>query len=234
MTNSKKGFAVPLVLIFASILGVLATFIIKQSRQYNKFNETNVAQLQAHFVTRAAFQHAMIKIKLLNRELYDAVCLAQGRNPLFDFTQVTSLGNPATAITSYNPGPIFLYKSGAFTNNNLFTQDFTLAGGLHKKWLASFKADINSGINGSNSIMSLDSVNMPADIKGLMREPFSGQYDITNLDIVARDIAETGPSTVNNVAIVEITVASSITTARGNNWNHEMKKTVKVFRDNVN
>jgi hypothetical protein len=67
-----------------------------------------------------------------------------------------------------------------------------------------------------------------------MREPFTGQYDITNLDIVARDISDAGANTVNNVAIIEITVASTITTARGNNWNPEMKKTVKVFRDNVN
>ena len=235
----RKGFAIPLVLIFASVLGILATFIIKRSRHYNRFNTVNLAQLQAHFVTRAAFQHAMLKVKLLNRELYDAVCLAQGRNPLFDFTQIKTISDPSSGINAYNPGPIYLYHQGDFTNNNLFTANFSQTGNIEKSWLNTFKSDINSGLktgmdgNNLNTAMSLNQI--PNEIRSLMKEPFTGQYDITDLNIVARDISDSSTANiVNNTAVVEISVSSTVTTARGDNWNHSMKKTVKVFRDNVN
>ncbi|NCB40056.1 MAG: hypothetical protein EOM80_14940, partial [Erysipelotrichia bacterium] len=82
----KRGFAVPVVLVFATTLAVIGTFIFRNTKQYGSQTRINLSQIQAHYMARAGLQHAMLKIKFLNRELYDAACLSQGINPLFDFT----------------------------------------------------------------------------------------------------------------------------------------------------
>ncbi|MGM0600303.1 MAG: hypothetical protein ACQETH_10875 [Candidatus Rifleibacteriota bacterium] len=236
--NAKKGMAIPMVLVFATALGILATYIIKNTQQYNRSNQTSFAQLQAHFVARAGVQHAMLKVKFLHRELYDAICLAQGRNPLFDFTQITDLDSPEDAIKSYNPGPIFLFTSSEFTPNRLYVPGFTKNGGAETKWLDAFKADIKSDpvtVDGTdiNSILSLKP--LPASIFSKMREPFSqGEYGIRELNIAAQEIDEStisGVSKVNNTAIVELVIGSSVITARNQNFDCEIRKTVRINRD---
>lgn len=235
--TKRHGMAIPLVLVFATALGIVATYLIKSTQQYNRSNMTSFAQLQAHFTARAGVEHAMLKIKFLHRELYDAICLAQGRNPLFDFTQVTDLNSPETAIKSYNPGPIFLYRSGQFSPNRLFTPGFSMAG-QEKKWLDTFKSDIKSdptvfdGVS-TNGVLSMKP--LPANIKNRMREPFNlAEYGVASLTIAAQEIAETasaGGSRVSNTAIVEIVVRSVVETARGEAWDYEIRKTVRINRD---
>lgn len=234
---NKQGMAIPLVLIFATILGLLSTYIIKNTQQYNRSNLTSFAQLQAHFVARAGVEHAMLKIKFLHRELYDAICLAQGRNPLFDFTQITSLDEPQKGISQYNPGPIFLYRTGEFTNNRLLTQNFAIDGNKQKRWLNEFMADIRSGISptatgDTNAVLNMRP--LPDEIKNLMKEPFNrAEYGIKTLNIAAQEISEAGAagSKVHNTAIVELVINSTVETARGEAWDYDITKTVKISRD---
>ncbi len=233
----RQGMAIPLVLIFATVLGLLSTYIIKNTQQYNRSNQMSYAQLQAHFVARAGVEHAMLKIKFLHRELYDAICLAQGRNPLFDFTQIKNLDEPEKAISQYNPGPIFLYRQGEFTNNRLLTANFSIDGGTEKRWLNEFMADIRSGITptatgDTNGVLSM--MPLPTHISSLMKEPFNkAQYGIKALNIAAQEISEDGAasSKVHNTAIIELVINSTIETARGEAWDYDIKKTVKISRD---
>lgn len=227
---NKKGFAVPLVLIFAAILAILGTFIFKNTTQYDTQNRTGFSQLQAHFVARAAFQHAMLKVKFLHRELYDAACLSQGINPLFDFTDV-DYTNPASSIKDYNPGPIFLYKSGQFSPSGIYTPGFAPPNDKDI-WLKKFQEDIISGIAiGGTQYNWCMNLNPPSnDVKSLMREPFTGQYQMTELKQVARETEEASAN-VSNYAIIEMTVVSTINNAKDQNFNYTMKKTIKVTRD---
>jgi hypothetical protein len=238
MKKTKRyGMAIPLVLVFATALGIVATYLIKSTQQYNRSNMTSFAQLQAHFTARAGIEHAMLKIKFLHRELYDAICLAQGRNPLFDFTQVTDLNSPEAAIKPYNPGPIYLYRSGQFSPDRLFTPGFSM-GGQERRWLDTFMSDIKSdatvfdGVS-TNGVLSMKP--LPANIKNRMREPFNlAEYGVTSLNIAAQEIAETGgagASRVSNTAVVEIVVQSTVETARGEAWDYEIRKTVRINRD---
>ncbi|HNX76983.1 MAG TPA: hypothetical protein PLM07_05885 [Candidatus Rifleibacterium sp.] len=235
---NKKGMAIPLVLIFATVLGLLSTYIIKNTQQYNRSNQMSFAQLQVHFVARAGVEHAMLKIKFLHRELYDAICLAQGRNPLFDFTQIKNLDEPEKAISQYNPGPIFLYRQGQFPNNRLLTQGFTVNAGSEKRWINEFMADIKSQITktpagDSNAVLSMQP--LPNQISNLMKEPFKkAQYGIKALNIAAQEIAENdkdGAVKVHNTAIIELLIKATIETARGEAWDYDIKKTVKINRD---
>ena len=233
--KNKRGFAVPIVLIFATILAVVGTFIYKNTRQYGAQTLSSNSQLQAHFLARAGLQHAMLKIKLLNRELYDAALLSQGLNPLFDFNTISDYANPHLAISEFNPGPIFLYSQGAFTRNGLFTKSFSApTGGANKDfWLQKFQEDIISGIeiDGTKYNWSLNLVpTPPPEINALLTEPFSGQYQITALNVAAREVAESGGN-VSNFAIIELSVESTINNSKDENYRYALKKTVKVTRD---
>ncbi len=229
----KRGFAVPIVLVFATALAIVGTFIYKNTRQYNTQTQTSNSQLQAHFLARAGLQHAMLKIKLLNRELYDAAFLSQGLNPLFDFNTISDYANPHLAISEYNPGPIFLYSQGAFIRNGLFTKNFAPTGTNDKNfWLQKFQEDIISGIeiDGIKYNWCLNMVPPPTQINGLLSEPFSGQYQITSLNVAAREVAEAAGK-ISNFAIIELTVESTINNAKDQNYRYKLKKTVKVTRD---
>ena len=232
--KKRSGMAIPMVLVFATALGIVATYIIKNTMQYNRSNVTSFAQLQAHFTARAGIEHAMLKIKFLHRELYDAICLAQGRNPLFDFTQVTDLNAPESSIKSYNPGPIYLYRSGQFNPSRLFTPGFTINAGAERQWLDTFMSDIKSdttnfGTTSTNAVLSMKP--LPAEIKNRMRDPFNlAEYGVRTLNIAAQEIAESA-GTVNNTAIVEIVIASTVETSRGEVWDYEIRKTMRINRD---
>lgn len=231
----RKAMAIPLVLIFATILGLVSTFILKSSQQYNKSNQTSFAQLQSYFVARAGVEHAMIKIKYLHRELYDAICLSQGRNPLFDFSLITDMSAPQNAIKSYNPGPIFLYKSGEFAPTGVFTENF--ANDNKDQWINTFMSDLTSissdtptTNNGQHINATIDFANL-TDIKALMSEPFKqANYRVSQLNVAASEINEKANKVENN-AIVELVIESSILTARDEAYDYTITKTVKVSRD---
>ncbi len=235
----KQGMAIPLVLIFATIMGIVSTFLIKNAQNYNKQNQTSFAQLQSYFIARAGVEHAMIKIKYLHRELYDAICLSQGRNPLFDFSLITNMSSPGDAIKSYNPGPIFLYKSGEYTpvGGTVFTDMSQKTG--YDKWIKAFESDLtsnpsdNPNSEGSTTTnTTLDLMNMPEDIKNLLKsEPYkAATYKLYDLGIAASEVLESEGKVDNNV-IVEFKIKSEILTARDQNFNYEIKKTIRISRD---
>lgn len=232
----KSGMAIPLVLILATILGLVSTAIMKSQQQYNRSNQVSFAQLQSYFVARAGVEHAMLKVKYLHRELYDAICLSQGRNPLFDFSLISNMSQPYSAIKSYNPGPIFLYNSG-FTPQGVYTPNFN-KNGKELLWLNAFKSDLNSNstlnpntLDGITTNITLDYNRMDTTIKNLMHEPFKkAEYGIAELNIAAQETSDNS-SKVENNAIVEIVINSSILTARDEAWDYQIKKTVKISRD---
>jgi len=64
-----------------------------------------------------------------------------------------------------------------------------------------------------------------------MKEPFNkAQYGIKALNIAAQEISEE-TSKVHNTAIIELTINSVVETARGETWDYDIKKTVKINRD---
>ncbi len=233
----KQGMAIPIVLLFATIMGLVSTFLIRSARQYNKQNQTSFAQLQSYFIARAGVEHTLLKVKYLHRELYDAICLSQGRNPLFDFSLITDITSPESAIKQYNPGPIFLYSSGQFENTGIFTPSFVInnsqGNNVQKKWLEIFESDITSVPSDTNKdegkkINSvLDLTNLPSD----MKDPFkNAQYSLSDLAIAASEVKENSGK-VDNSVVVEFKITSVLKTSREEDFNFEIKKSVKVSRD---
>jgi hypothetical protein len=72
---------------------------------------------------------------------------------------------------------------------------------------------------------------LPNAIRSLMREPFTGQYEVRSINLMAQSVAETAVSAVDNQAIIEIEVVANITTARGETFEQRVKRTLRVARD---
>lgn len=233
----RRGFAVPMVLMFATIMAITGVFIMRNTRQHAAQNRTSLSQLQGHFLARAGMEHALLKVKYLHRELYDAACLAQGRNPLFDFSKASTTNPDDLGISIQNPGPVFLYYEGQATPNRFFTDNFLSVVPEAGKWLGAFQQDIGSTVTASdgvplNGVLSCSP--LPPAIYNLMKEPFSGQVLCEGINLLAHHVDDSTAASdpiVKNQAIVEIIVSSTIESARGEVWNQHMRKTVRVARD---
>lgn len=238
--KQRLGMAIPLVLLFASVLGLLSTFAIKSTKSYNQSNLTSYGQLQVYFLARAGVEHALLKTRYMQRELYDAICLSQGRNPLFDYTSIkTELGNVSqgdleSSVSKYNPGPIFLYEVSAFTNDGLLTSGFTNSN--KDLWLEAFMEDIRSEplvAGGENSVLSFSNTNaFNNSILSRMAEPFTNaSYTIDALELAANTVSEVAASDrIENSAVVELTISADANIAKGSVWRHAIKKTVRINR----
>jgi hypothetical protein len=224
---------VPIVLVLATVLAITGMFVLRNTKQQNRQNITNFTQIQAHFFARAGLEHALLKTKYLHRELYDAACLAQGRNPLFDFSQVTAPGPGNYGISPINPGPAFLYRHGEAAPEGFFTKNFDTTLPAARSWIETFRRDLVSGmhIDGTNINFVMTGNPLPNAIRSLMREPFTGQYEVRSINLMAQSVAETAVSAVDNQAIIEIEVVANITTARGETFEQRVKRTLRVARD---
>jgi len=213
--------AIPLVLGMTVALAIIGVFILREVRQYNRREATGALQLQAHYVARAGLEHALLKVKYLPRELYDAICLSQGRNPLFDASR---------PISDLNPGPIFLYRKGEATPAGFSTPglDTALANTIRppRTWLDAFRADLTSQPT-ANPVMSFAE---PPRFRSLLREPFQASYRLAGLDVLARQVSESGEAAIENQLIVELTVEAEIRTSRHETAARTLTRTMRVAR----
>lgn len=241
---NKKAMAIEIVLIFATIMGFMGMFIIKSSGSNNKQLELSTAQLQSYFVARAGVEHAMLKIKYLHRELYDAICMYQGRNPLFNYTGI-NVARPYESICATNPGPIFLYQRGEFTpmTNSIITK---IGGGSYSKykdWLEAFTEDLdstyadNTCLNFKNLDKSIIKAMTPED--GTGAKTFSAQYklhvDKTNpensLGVSAFKTSENKKGQLENNIVIHFTMDSIFTNSKGVSFDYQISRTVTISRD---
>lgn len=231
LSLARRGMAIPIVLALAIAMAVLGAFVINTNKETYRQNITGLAALQAHFVARAGMEHALVKVKYLERELYDAACLAQGRNPLFDFTRPLH--------SAYNPGPAFLFYSGQAGTVGLvgsFAASMDSLPGcstVPSRWIEEFRADLNSGANisGTDVNMVLHMSPLPSNVRSRMREPFDAQYQVTSINVLANNRDEAVANQVTNRVVVDINVESTLTTARGQVFDHNLQKTVRIQRD---
>ena len=227
MSANPRGVAMPLVLFITTLLAICITALTWSNRQHSQVMRLSSAQVQAHFIARAGVQHTLLKIRHLQRELYDAVCLAQGRNPLFDFSQ------PAGP---YNLGPVFLIHKGeaAAEGSELKGIDSALTDVRNppRRWLEVYRSDLVSGgtVQGRPVNRCLDFSGLPANIRGLMREPFKGAYRVVDLGVAVSQTDETAAQGVRNQAVVEMTVEAEVESPNGSRYSERLKNAVRVSR----
>jgi hypothetical protein len=235
---NRHGIAIPVVLAFLIAMCTFGTFVFHTMKQQNRQNLTSILQIQAHFLARAGMEHALLKVKYLQRELYDAACLAQGRNPLFDFSKPID--------PSYNPGPVFLYRQGEATPNpdSFITPNFDIQFASRpnppRTWLNAFIADLNPGTE-----LSLG-VGKPLRVNNIMRllpptdemaPAFTTSYKKGSYSIEAIDVSAQGNTSdkesdaVSSQMVVDILVKAELINQFNDKWRHSLKRTIRISRD---
>ena len=249
---NKKAMAIEIVLIFATIMGIVGLFLLKTTRSNYTQLETSMCQLQSYFIARAGVEHAMLKIKLLNKEFYDAICMYQGRSPLFNYNGLDT-SNLRNNICATNPGPIFLFtsdESGSLSTNGVFTDMSTGPySTIYNKWVNVFKEDIYSDYKEANTFLTMNP--LPDNIKKVMAPVdsvtgnsdgvFAGfnqaYYQLTDMDFGAQEIiqeksvSEKNAIFVNNTIAVNFTIKSIYKSPKDQDYNYEIKRTVTVSRE---
>ena len=233
--HRRHGIAVPVVLALILSLASIGIFIFRWTQQQNRQNITSFHELQAHFLARAGMEHALLKIKFLQRELYDSACLAQGRNPLFDFSR------PLDEFT--NPGPAFLYRRGEAEPNLEtfltpgFADRFANRRNPPTAWVNAFISDLVSGeylslVIGKdlrvNSVMEMDRFPVSRDF--FVSPLQKARYRVSSLEMTAQQTEDTKEK-VSNQMVVEITVLAELQSATGEERKQQLKRTLRLSRD---
>ncbi len=85
--RSRRGVAIVVALFFSFCLMVLFVSMLYRQSNTAAHNQLSIQEKQSYFAARAAMQHFLVKAKLFPTELYDAVELKQGKNPLCNFVE---------------------------------------------------------------------------------------------------------------------------------------------------
>lgn len=228
--NNKNGIAIPLVLLLATVLTILGAFIYKINTQQYRQANLYYNQIQASYIARSGMEHAIVKVKYLYKELYDAACLAQGRNPLHDFSRPIDL--------LLNPGPKFcIYQGDATLNSSGYISISDLNSKLSttktppKKWLNTFASDINS----LQPVLSMSP--LPSNISSKMKFPFTAQYEVKDIEVLAQNIEESG-ARIKNYVIIKITIEATVNypkyvAGEQQTYTAQLSRTIKVSRDRL-
>ena len=85
--KNKKGSAIVIAVFFAFCMLILLGAMVFRQSSTKSHNQISILDKQALLAARSAMQHFLLKAKLFPTELYDAVEISQGKNPLFNFTE---------------------------------------------------------------------------------------------------------------------------------------------------
>ena len=88
--NTRKGSALVIALVFSFCMMIVLGAMVFRQTTTSSHNKLTLLNKQAFFAARSAMQHFLLKAKLFPTELYDAVEISQGKNPLFNFAEFPS------------------------------------------------------------------------------------------------------------------------------------------------
>jgi hypothetical protein len=90
---SRRGMAVPVVILFVVVTFIFFTSMTISRQRVRQQNIVSFSQKQAYYLAMGGVQHALLKIRLLQRQAYDAASLARGVCPFFNMVGNKVMGN---------------------------------------------------------------------------------------------------------------------------------------------
>ncbi len=99
--RKNSGVAIVVAVFFAFCMLVLFVAMMFRQSSTAHHNQLTIDERQSFFAARAAMQHFLLKAKLFPTELYDAVELAQGKNPLCTFAEFE--GSTESGESAFEP-----------------------------------------------------------------------------------------------------------------------------------
>jgi len=82
--RKRKGLAIPIVLLFVVVTVTYLTMSSSTRSRVKKQNLASHTQKQAYYMALGGIQHALLKLRILQRQAYDAAALARGVCPFFN------------------------------------------------------------------------------------------------------------------------------------------------------
>lgn len=107
--NDRRGMAVVVVLFFAVTIALLMYMLVGSNTTLSLQNKKTLGQLQAYYLAQSALQHAMLKLRFLPKETYDA--FAAGSTA--PYPDVESDLHPQIRLTKPSGDNWSLYAAGA-------------------------------------------------------------------------------------------------------------------------
>ena len=124
--NIRKGSTLTTALIISFCTLIVLGAIVFRQTNTSPHNQLTILDKQAFFAARSAMQHFLLKAKLFPTELYDAVEISQGKNPLFSFTEYSIENqNGRDAFEEYPLRPNLYIRKG---NPQELPEEFDQAG----------------------------------------------------------------------------------------------------------
>jgi len=176
--------AVIIVLALASVLLVSALSLLRSGREYRSQVTKSIRELQAQYMTIGAIQHAELKIRFFPTELYDASMYSLGKNPEFDFSEITPADRAALPLirrNEYAPSAPCVRRANPYNPGPRFLSDGTLSTDASMKW---YKLDALGAADTSQGPTSWFPSGWPTDENGPVPNQdlylWRFRHDITN------------------------------------------------------
>lgn len=105
MRRRREGFSIALVLLFTSISVILLIAFVNARVSANAQNKNAFARLKAHWLAQSAVQHALLKLRILPGESFDASMLEKG------FCPFVPVGTASTGTGTLNATPADVFRN---------------------------------------------------------------------------------------------------------------------------
>lgn len=180
----RRGMAVLIVLVMASILLVSALSLLRSGREYRNQVTRSIRELQVQYMAAGAIQHAELKVRLFPTELYDASMYSLGKNPAFDFSEISPAERanlPLIRRNEYAPAAPCIRRANPYNPGPRFLSDGTLSTDNSMKW---YKLDALDAADTSQGPTSWFPSGWPSDENGPVPNQdlylWRFRHDITN------------------------------------------------------
>lgn len=133
----SSGMALIIVLALSTILLISALSLFKSGQQYRFQISRAKLELQAQYMAMSALQHAELKVRYFPTELYDASEYSLGKNPFFDFTELSDASYTALSAirkAEYGSASPYFHRACSANAGPRFISEGTLSTDNQGKW----------------------------------------------------------------------------------------------------
>lgn len=95
MRITRRGFSIPMVVLFCAIMVLVLMAFIQTRMNMKSQTKVSFRQLKAHYLAQSGIQHALLKLRILPNESFEAACVARGICP---FVPTGGTANPSTLL----------------------------------------------------------------------------------------------------------------------------------------
>jgi hypothetical protein len=103
-SRRRTAFSIPMVLLFCAIMVVVLMAFVQTRINMKQQTKITFRQIKAHYLAQSGIQHALLKLRILPLESYDAAAVARGICPFLapNDTPPTVPDNPAAHLMLNN------------------------------------------------------------------------------------------------------------------------------------